>query len=193
MSEQTQEMQKKEAARKRLIDKLKAEKKRIEAKKQAQQKKETVGEVKIPGISKPDKVQAKDGKDGNGTSHATKPVATGPKGGQYVVSGTGKRQYIRSDKTRTFHRINKSEEAVKSMIDEIASEEKYINFIEDFKKGKAETAPSLKPPKEWWDKMKAKGLKDAVIGDIWYNKMSGKDRSAKRKAEGKKYGKVPKK
>ena len=66
---------------------------------------------------------------------------------------------------------------------------------------KKETDPSLKPPKEWFDKMEAKIKKDnpdydeerigATVGSIWYKKMSKKERKKTREAEEKKYGKAP--
>jgi len=66
---------------------------------------------------------------------------------------------------------------------------------------KSEKAPSLKPPKEWWDKTYA-GVKKGnpklsdeairkIVGDMWYNKMKRSGRVAARKAEGKTYGKAP--
>lgn len=60
---------------------------------------------------------------------------------------------------------------------------------EDLDKG---PVTSLKPPKEWWDKMKEEGMNDAVIGDIWYHNMSTSERRSKRKVEGKKYGEAKK-
>lgn len=77
-----------------------------------------------------------------------------------------------------------------------------VDFDVPIKKAKKpETAPSLKPPKAWFDQ-KAKEVKagnpkyteeqvNATVGDIWYNKMSKKQKGEKRKAEGKKYGKAP--
>jgi hypothetical protein len=60
---------------------------------------------------------------------------------------------------------------------------------------------SLKPPKEWWDKKYAeikKGNPDytdeqirSTVGAIWYKEMSKHQRSEKREAEGKTYGKAP--
>lgn len=71
-----------------------------------------------------------------------------------------------------------------------------------FIKAKPESAPSLKPPKEWWNEMYSKikkenpKLKDInirrIVGNVWFNQMSTKSKKAKRKAEGKKYGKAKK-
>lgn len=101
--------------------------------------------------------------------------------------------------------LNPSENKIKN-----APKRKKVNklqkFMDDRKerklmKSKPHGEKSLKPPKEWWGKMtsKIKGANpdysekqvDATVGDIWYNEMGSKKRSAKRKAEGKKYGKAP--
>jgi len=136
----------KEATKKKLIAKLKAEKKKLAQRSNGVdgKQKRVVGEVNIPGVTKPGKLKPKPSKRANGSrengaSRATKPVATGPKGGQYVVSGSGKKQYVQSDKTRTFHKLNKSEDVVKETIDEIVKEDKYNKFVEDFKKAKSES------------------------------------------------------
>ena len=51
-----------------------------------------------------------------------------------------------------------------------------------------ESDPSLRPPKEWFNKMKKKGTPEAVIGDIWYHKLNDEKRSEIRQRYGKKYG-----
>ena len=71
----------------------------------------------------------------------------------------------------------------------------------DLAKAKPESAPSLKPPKEWWDNavksLKAKNPKlseesvKKIIGDLWANRMKRSSKKEARKAEGKKYGKAP--
>ena len=63
---------------------------------------------------------------------------------------------------------------------------------------KPETAPSLKPPKEWFDKMTEKIRKTSphyseerirkTIGDIWYNELTNAKRKEIRERYGKKYG-----
>lgn len=64
--------------------------------------------------------------------------------------------------------------------------------------GKAESDPSLKPPKAWWNKMQ-KEIKegnpsysqdriDKTIGAIWYHQLSNSKRSEIRQREGKTYG-----
>lgn len=71
-----------------------------------------------------------------------------------------------------------------------------------FIKAKAESTPSLKPPKEWWNEMYSKiknenpRLKDInirkIVGSIWFNQMKTKTKKVKRATEGKKYGKAKK-
>lgn len=71
---------------------------------------------------------------------------------------------------------------------------------EDIRKArKAESSPSLKPPKEWFASMKKKvggegkyteEQRDAIVGNIWYHRMSTRHKSQVRKREGKKYGKA---
>ncbi len=67
------------------------------------------------------------------------------------------------------------------------------------KSGPNEDGPSLKPPKEWMEKMRAKvgsggkkkysdKAKNAIIGDIWHNKMRAGHKASVRKRYGKKYG-----
>lgn len=85
--------------------------------------------------------------------------------------------------------------------------EKYPNVSEEsinesIKKAKKHSAPSKKPPKEWWNKMEKEIKKenpeysqeqvDKTIGDIWYNEMSKKDKKEKREEHGKTYGKLKK-
>jgi len=63
---------------------------------------------------------------------------------------------------------------------------------------KKETDPSLKPPKEWWDKMEgeiksgnpdySEEQVDATIGDIWYNNLTSSKRKEIRERYGKTYG-----
>lgn len=76
------------------------------------------------------------------------------------------------------------------------------NFVVDLIKAKPESAPSLKPPKEWFDK-KYQEVKQgnpdysdaqarATVGDIWHNKMSVSQKKTRREKEGKTYGKVKK-
>ena len=79
---------------------------------------------------------------------------------------------------------------LKKVLDDVLSEKKH-------------TDPSLKPPKEWFNKMKAEIRSknpdysdeqvSATVGSIWYKKMKKSDRKETREAEGKKYGKAPKK
>ena len=194
--------ERKQAAAKKKGEKLKE---RVRsAIKRYKEKTKTVGEPKIPGVEKPGRPkgtavkEAKEKKRGG-----TQQVQTGPKGGQYKIAPTGKKYYLQSEKTRTFHRpMGKSEEAIKEVVDTLVRDERIKKVIEEFKKAKPHGASSLKPPKEWWNKMERK-IRSAnpdysseqvsrTIGDIWYNEMSSKKRSAKRKAEGKKYGKAPK-
>ena len=66
---------------------------------------------------------------------------------------------------------------------------------------KAENAPSLKPPKEWFAKMEKRVKKDnpkydkekvdATIGKIWYKDLTDSKRTSIRARYGKKYGKAP--
>ena len=65
---------------------------------------------------------------------------------------------------------------------------------------KKHTDPSLKPPKAWWEKMKAKIAKSnpdysaaqvkKTIGNIWFNDLTDAKRKEIRGREGKKYGKA---
>lgn len=67
---------------------------------------------------------------------------------------------------------------------------------------KPEKAPSLKPPKGWFNKMESRLKKQypekseedlaQIIGGIWYHKYGTKSKKALRKEEGKKYGPAPK-
>ena len=63
---------------------------------------------------------------------------------------------------------------------------------------KSESEPSLKPPKEWWDRMyKDVSSKNPsysedqiknTLGDIWYHQLTKSKRSEIRQRYGKKYG-----
>jgi hypothetical protein len=73
--------------------------------------------------------------------------------------------------------------------------------LDFLKSHKAETAPSLKPPAEWWEKKVAEVKRSnpdysdeqvrATVGSIWYKQMSKNQRKKRREDEGKKYGKAP--
>jgi hypothetical protein len=73
-----------------------------------------------------------------------------------------------------------------------------IDTLKILSKKKKESAPSKKPPKEWWDKMEkeikeenpsyTKDQVDNTIGDIWYHNLSKAKRSEIRERYGKKYG-----
>jgi hypothetical protein len=77
-----------------------------------------------------------------------------------------------------------------------------MNFITKIEAKKAESAPSKKPPKAWFDKMKKKIKKGnpsytdemirKTIGDIWYHNLKKKKKVEIRQREGKTYG-TPKK
>ena len=93
----------------------------------------TEGDPKITGVKKPKKKkvgpvkEVKEKKTGG-----TQQAQTGPKGGQYKIAPTGKKYYLQSESTRTFHRDRRD---VKKAIDEIIREEKITKVINNFKKG----------------------------------------------------------
>lgn len=67
-----------------------------------------------------------------------KPVLTGPQGGSYIQSDTGKRYYLQSEKTRVYHRVKKAIESssARELLKSIIKEAKIIQFIQKFKKEK---------------------------------------------------------
>ena len=95
-----------------------ANKKKLKEKvKKLRQKIKTVGDPKITGVSRPKKQ-----KEGHGDDRRRDRVAgVGPRGGRYKVTKEGKRSYIK-----------KSE--VQEMIQEVADEGKFMDFVEKFKK-----------------------------------------------------------
>ena len=64
--------------------------------------------------------------------------------------------------------------------------------------GKKESDPSLKPPKQWWEKMMlqirqgnpsySEETIEKTIGDIWYHNLTDSKRSEIRERYGKTYG-----
>lgn len=53
-----------------------------------------------------------------------------------------------------------------------------------------EADPSLQPPKKFWNDMISQGKSPALIGWIWYQKLSPEKRKEIRSREGKTYGKA---
>jgi hypothetical protein len=102
------------------------------------EKTKTVGKPSIPGVKKPERPKGKAPKEVKEKKRGgTQQVQTGPKGGQYKIAPTGKKYYLQSEKTRTFHRpVRKSENIVKNIVEEIAREEKIKRAIKEVKKAK---------------------------------------------------------
>lgn len=88
-----------------------------------EKKDKTVGEVKIPGVSKPKKKDPKEKNEEAKRKQHKQAVVVGPRGGKYVETRTGKKQYKQKEKI------------IKSILAEIEST-KITDFVKEFKKGK---------------------------------------------------------
>ena len=101
-----------------------------------ERKKKVFGDPKITGVSRPKKEDPKEkrGKQEKEKRHSQKhpqPTVVGPRGGQYVETVGGKKQYQ--------SKIRKAQEGVvKGLLGDIASENNVIDFIDKFKKERSE-------------------------------------------------------